>query len=88
MRNIALLFFTVFYSLTSGLALADTIYLEENGIVSFEAEGVSAPSGWTIKTDIEGYLGNSYYEYTGNADYSTADVEQSVMRFRTIVYRS
>jgi len=81
MRKITLLCFTVLYSLASGLVLADTIYLEENGVVAFEAEGVSAPSGWTAKTDIEGHLGSSYYEYTGNADYTTGDVEQSVMRF-------
>lgn len=55
-------------TVASNTALADIperIYLEEDGIVLFEVEDAEAADGWELKTDIDGFEGSGYFEWTG-----------------------
>ena len=48
-------------------AQAREVFLESEGIVVIEAESTtSKPGKWAGKTDIEGFTGEGYIEYTGN----------------------
>ena len=47
------------------IADADRMYLEEDGIVLFEVEDIVPAEGWQLRTDIEEYDGNGYFEWTG-----------------------
>ena len=46
------------------LAQIDT-YIEKNGIVAMEMENTGSPLGlWVKKTDVKGYTGSGYLEFT------------------------
>lgn len=48
-------------------ASAREVFLEADGIVVIEAESsASKPGKWAGKTDLEGFTGKGYIEYTGN----------------------
>jgi len=51
----------------SGSVLAgdDEIFLENEGTVVMEVESRTPGDGWSVKTEIDGYLGSSYFEWTG-----------------------
>ncbi|MBX2882264.1 MAG: hypothetical protein KTR32_20115, partial [Granulosicoccus sp.] len=49
----------------TAMAAEGDIFLENNGVVVMEVESMPAQGGWTEKTDITGFLGDSYYEWTG-----------------------
>jgi len=67
--------------LASNGVWANTIYQEENGVVVFEVESQDAPTGWAAKTEIPGYLGSSYYEYTGANQYNSGNIGEHTMSF-------
>ena len=55
------------------LAMAETVYHETNGMVIMEIENTASPYGlWVKKTDLPGYTGSGYLEFTAN-DYSLGD---------------
>lgn len=48
-------------------AAAREVFLEADGVVIIEAESsASKPGKWKGKTDLEGFTGKGYIEYTGN----------------------
>lgn len=48
-------------------AQAKKVFLESDGVVVIEAESSSSkPGKWAGKTDLEGFTGKGYIEYTGN----------------------
>ncbi|MEE9322812.1 MAG: hypothetical protein V3U76_20385 [Granulosicoccus sp.] len=51
--------------LTSGNAIAETLWLENQGVVAIEVEDGDIASGWTSRSNANGYLGAGYLEWTG-----------------------
>lgn len=41
------------------------IYLEQDGIVLFEVEDTHPGEGWELKTELDGFRGSGYFEWTG-----------------------
>ncbi|MEM6278176.1 MAG: hypothetical protein AAF733_01765 [Verrucomicrobiota bacterium] len=63
-RLIPLLFLCLW---TPGYSSAGEIAEEENGLVAIEIESTDSPLGnWEKKTDLSGFSGESYLEFTGN----------------------
>ena len=60
-------------ALVTCLASAETVYNETDGMVIMEIENTGSPLGlWEKKTDLAGYTGSGYLEFTGN-NYSLGD---------------
>ncbi len=55
-------------------------FVEQGGIVSFEIETQSA-AGWTPRTDIGGFTGTSFYEWTGGNNFNTPGVGTMTYQF-------
>ncbi|MFC1766637.1 Ig-like domain-containing protein [Planctomycetota bacterium] len=41
------------------------VFIEKDGLVVIEAEGVALPAGWEERSSIDGYMGNGYMVYVG-----------------------
>jgi len=82
MRKLSLLTCTAILCFAGNTAAANTIFLEENGVVIFEMESTPPGKDWKSKTVIPGYLGSSYYEYTGATVYRPDNADDSKMTFR------
>ena len=46
-------------------ANGDVLFEERNGLVVVEVESVNAVPGWTERSTVPGFTGDSYYEWTG-----------------------
>lgn len=61
---------TLFTFLTSSVVLAEPL-VEVDGVVAIEVEETASPLGnWEKRTEIEGYSGTGYLEFTGNTPIS------------------
>ena len=48
----------------------EKIYLEEDGVVLFEVEDAEVVEDWELKTEIEGFRGDGYFEWVGPQSFS------------------
>ncbi len=64
---------------TTGMLCAQP-FLEQGGVVSFEIETQSA-AGWTSRTDIGGFTGASFYEWTGGNNFNNPGVGTMTYQF-------
>ena len=63
------------------LANSDTIYLEDNGYVLFEVENVNLAGDWVLNTDIKGYRGSGYLEWTGPNYFAKIDAGSGLISY-------
>ena len=57
---------------------------EKNGVIAIEVEDTDSPLGrWEKKTEIEGYRGSGYLEFTGNTPTNGPADSPILYRFRT-----
>ena len=66
------------------LGSGNGIFQEQGGVVAFEFESQAAVPDWTEKTDIPGFTGSSYYQWTGSDFFSTPGNGVITFRFEIV----
>ena len=59
----------------------NTLYLEDNGYIHFEAEDANNTGQWRLESDIPGYSGTGFLEWTGANHYSEAEAGNGTITY-------
>lgn len=62
-------------------AADDFVFLENNGLVVMDVESMPAEDGWTEKTDIADFKGESYYEWTGSNHFNKGNAGKGAITY-------
>lgn len=61
------------FAVSPASADVNHVYLENDGYVQFQVEDAETAGDWTLATEIDGYTGSGYFEWTGSNYFSQSN---------------